>query len=622
MAPTTKYQINAQNRFCCPNCDKTFKSSPSCSNHWRKEHKPPTVVITIPNTPRRRASTPQAEMTAPTQSVSRQEFDELNAKCDTIINMLKNMTTPTITTETITSKPVVQTCEISTQTDDVIVIPAQLPFEFQERDIEKMAKNLTNQDIESALKQSMYQINETEERVEKNKARLQEPLNDGNVIKQCVQDYYLRLGELRRYENEYNNLVKCKELKEKVEEHVEVVEQPIEIVEQHVEKVEEQVYDITQEQLCEQVDEPLVEEQVDEAQEVVVEKPIEERIAEAEAIMHNHPYCKVKKGIRFYECPNPECKNNSFFAPEQLYKHLRDHDTCKRTTDTFFDVVKNYFDLRKEKNGKVSVPVAVQPKEDATTLDDYEKAKKGLFEHPYCKIIKGAEKFACPTCQKVYKNENTMYTHLNTYPKCSKHEHVVSFVDALTRYKYASEQHKQQTPKPQQNKTPKKTPKQEVEDNDEVEDEVEDEAVVVVEGVEFQERPDHKEFLLECCRTMDKGGFVDAYHYLNDPSQLHFVKQEKAQGTVEVYDVASDKYIEKPYMVKSYHMYKDRKTTKTNLSCIRDELEPIYVTLCNAWKDYCKSCPPDEDMFDAKQEWLNVAPYVIHADNIDKFCKD
>lgn len=39
MAPPRKYKV-IDGRYCCPDCNHTYKSEYSCSNHWRKMHKP------------------------------------------------------------------------------------------------------------------------------------------------------------------------------------------------------------------------------------------------------------------------------------------------------------------------------------------------------------------------------------------------------------------------------------------------------------------------------------------------------------------------------------------------------------------------------------------------------
>jgi hypothetical protein len=101
-----KYQVNAENRFCCPDCDKTYKSEFSASTHWRKFHKTEPITITIPDTQPRSA-------VMPVKSVTRQEFDELKAQYATIIEMLTSITT--------THKPIVQTCEMSTQTEEEVI---------------------------------------------------------------------------------------------------------------------------------------------------------------------------------------------------------------------------------------------------------------------------------------------------------------------------------------------------------------------------------------------------------------------------------------------------------------------------------------------------------------------
>lgn len=148
-----------------------------------------------------------------------------------------------------------------------------------------------------------------------------------------------------------------------------------------------------------------------------------------------------------------------------------------------------------------------------------------------------------------------------------------------------------------------------------------------VEVVDFHERPDHREFLLECCRTMYDGGFAKAYQYLNyDTSKLRIVKQEVVDGTKEVYDDKANDYIEKPNILTTYTMYKNQKAVPSKLSYIREELESFHTTLRIAWKDYEASDdfnPEDIGRFDAYKGWfdVDVATKAIHADNLDMFCQ-
>lgn len=189
--------------------------------------------------------------------------------------------------------------------------------------------------------------------------------------------------------------------------------------------------------------------------------------------------------------------------------------------------------------------------------------------------------------------------------------------------------------KPSDNKQKKQSPKQvkqpELLEEPQAIQEVEVEQEPIEQPIEQplleeepSELPDKTKFLLECCRTIRNDGFANAYHFLNDPSQLCIMKQEVADGMVEVYDVTSNTYIKKPYMVKSYHMCKGKKTTRATLSSIREELEDIYDTLCETWEEYRMSYnfdPKDCDKFDDEKDWLDVCQYLVHAENIDMFCK-
>lgn len=623
MPATRKYQtivINNKTRFCCPDCDKTFKTDVSASGHWCKFHKTadtatdnnnknkPTIVI--PDT--------QPLRSAKSTMVTRKEFDELNVKYDTIIEMLKNMTTTTITTETTTSKPVVETCEISTQTDDVIVIPTQLPVEFEERDIEKLAKDLTNQQIENALDRSKCQLEDAKRNVEKKKARLQEPFDKYHELRACVQHYYGDMESLQMYEHKYNEIVKCKELKEKVEEPI---------------KVEEPVYDITHEQPCEQVVE-LVE----------VEKQVE--------VEEPKKQLKTKKQTKAAKPP----KKSAEEMYNEIMNDLRSHPYFSHTTEDGIDMFKFGKSLYNELHHVIQA---------------YER---------YCNNVKSGALWAGGVLSQKITQQELDEKRKEAQKNIHAHEEIHNkFVEAWRRLQNikGGKPKKKQTPK-------KAKQVEQVEVEQPQEETIEEEEEIIEEQEETVEQPiekptqevskasdneefrkQSKEFLLDCCRTLFDGGFARAYHHLNDNANWHImevkiikkwkdnvkrpiIKKDKdgkdmkdqfggyvyvttGKGEKEklkyetVTETFTEEKIDYKVLVKPNAKSEKDKYAKVGFSVIREHMESIYKKLFATWTEYRLSKGDDfdeEDVFDddpKKDTWLNINHKLVNDDNLKDF---
>jgi hypothetical protein len=550
MAPIRKYEKNAENRFCCPNCPKTFKSQSSCSNHFIKFHKVAPVVITIPDS---------QPMPTPAQSplVTRREFDELKAQYQTIIDMLTTMTSA--------NKPTVQTCEISTQTEEEVVEVVEVVEEVKEVEVVE--------EVQEPIKEVIEEVKEVEDQpkkvVKQPKAKAtkqpkmtdEEKLHshtyfsqkeDGTVVFRCIHGVFPNPERLILHYK-----MRCNEV-------------------------------ITKTKWAVALDEKqLTEEQVDELQKV--------------------------------ELATIEADKSNFKSFEAIHKKLKKSQPKETKTPA----------------AKVIKPTP-QKKENDTDAK-YEEAVNNLQSHPYFshKTEDGKHVFKCIFGE--YINDK-IGNFINYYQEeCDKVAYNTKWTQQLINEELTEEQVKAMQKKAKEEirqdssnfakfqtlfdrlkEAKKKCNNKQSTDEDEVE-QVDDE-VEQVQSVEFREREDHAEFLLECCRTLKEDGFAKAYHYMNDPSKLHFVKKETKQGTIEVYDPTTNKSIMKPHMVKSYKLYKDGKCVPTKLCYIREELEDIYITLHNAWKAYCESCPPDENMFNVKTNWLDVCQDLVTAENIDTFC--
>lgn len=119
--------------------------------------------------------------------------------------------------------------------------------------------------------------------------------------------------------------------------------------------------------------------------------------------------------------------------------------------------------------------------------------------------------------------------------------------------------------------------------------------------------------LLECCRTMNEGGFARAFHYLNNPNKFHVIPKYTTK-TIEGMQ----------YTTRTFQMFNGKKYVPTMLCYIRDEIEHVYDTLCEIWGDYKMSYyfdVDDLDVFDEDKDWLDVCQYLINEDNIEQFFK-
>lgn len=332
MPATRKYQINAENRFCCPNCDKTYKSEFSCSNHWRKEHKTQTVTINIPDTTPLR----KAKMTAPSQSVSRTEFDALNAKCDTIIEMLKNMTTPTISTETSTSKQV-----------------KKQPKAKATKPPKKTAEEIYNENM-NALRSHPYFSHTTEDGRDVFRCMY----GNRDSVEKLLMFYKLKRGEVEQKTKWTVLLQEGKMTDEEVNVEWKAEKAKLQQDSSNFAKFEaicnrlkkaKVDYEKEQKKQTKKVKQPKKVE-VEEPQEEIVEQPIEEPIQEVGKPSDNEEFKKQSKEF-VIEC----CRTLYDGGFAKAYHHLNDHDNWHImkvvNVKTWKDDVKRPI-IKKDKDGK------------------------------------------------------------------------------------------------------------------------------------------------------------------------------------------------------------------------------------------------------------------------------
>lgn len=262
-------------------------------------------------------------------------------------------------------------------------------------------------------------------------------------------------------------------------------------------------------------------------------------------------------------------------------------------------------------------PKITNPKNDAI-IEKYEKARNAVLNHPYRDIAN--EGFTSPINGKFYKKANDLIKHIELWQdkegkllkpieRKKALKDYTTFQTAYDRYMKTKAEHDRMLKAQKQQEPTKQEPVKKVEEPimQIVEQPIEEPTQ------ETFELSDKTKFLLECCRTIYEGGFAKAYHRLNDNSNFNIVKKETTKRIEDV-----------DFTTKSYNMYKDKKSTPTKLCYIREELEHIYDTLCETWADYKMSYdfePEDLNKFDDEKDWLDVCQYLVHSDNIDKFCK-
>jgi hypothetical protein len=112
----------------------------------------------------------------------------------------------------------------------------------------------------------------------------------------------------------------------------------------------------------------------------------------------------------------------------------------------------------------------------------------------------------------------------------------------------------------------------------------------------------YDEYLVECCKAWRDGGFVKGYRHWNK-GKYSFKCINK--NDTRIYTVSVD----------------GTRKTPITLAGIRDELEDLWVDMCDAWYDYSRTndFQDDECDFDDETDWLDVSHTLINADTIESF---
>lgn len=112
----------------------------------------------------------------------------------------------------------------------------------------------------------------------------------------------------------------------------------------------------------------------------------------------------------------------------------------------------------------------------------------------------------------------------------------------------------------------------------------------------------YDEYLVECCKTWRDGGFVKAYRHWNKGKFSLHCNNKRA------YTISIEGTRKRPI----------------TLAGIRDELEDLWIEMCDAWFDFSRTNDfwdnQDDDYdFDDEIDWLDVSHTLVNTDTIDSF---
>lgn len=127
----------------------------------------------------------------------------------------------------------------------------------------------------------------------------------------------------------------------------------------------------------------------------------------------------------------------------------------------------------------------------------------------------------------------------------------------------------------------------------------------------YDVKADYDEVLVECCKTWLDGGFVKAYRKMQ--GELDMVLEKSGKTTKKVIEGT---------FVNSLLMHRHGKKTKVTIGDVLTELEEVFVSLCDAWYDYCRSedfneC--DAYLFDDDARWCDISYKVFNDETMSHF---
>ena len=561
MPATRKYQINENGRYICPNCDKTFKSQYSCSNHFNKTHKTAPPTITITNTQ------PISEV-MPVKLVSRKEFDELKAQYQTIIDMLTAIATA--------NKPIIQTCEISTQTEEEVIVTVEQVEEVVEEvevvpEVEVVEEVV---DVVQPVEEAVVEVVEVVQPVE-------EPLYDISQDQPC--------------------------------DKVEVVE--------HV-KVDAPIDKQPKKQPKKTTKKPTIEEEYEKARNMLLNHPY--RVDDGfKSPVNGEVYNKAIDLIKHIELWQD--KDGKMLKPIERRNVLKDYTTFQSAYDTYKNAKAKYDKKQKQKQKQEQEPIKKVDEPIAQKVE--EQAKKVVKE-----VVKKVEKEAKKIVEEIEdKNNDTMidiadpkhkeflldccmnctngglakaYHYLNDHKKWHiiKHEQVQTYKEEVVRTVFETvmakdidengEEYEYETQRPVLDK--KGNPKQEKK----------------LETIEhkfrtfkaFNATPPQVPCLDMCkdCKTCDcKSNTCKLCKQCPNCKEL---KEDYKQDMI-VYQ-------------RELKEYKENGYAPIKFTSIRDKIKETYDTMCAVWWYHRRA---DYDVFDHRVEWDKVSVDLVNDDTIDQF---
>jgi uncharacterized Zn-finger protein len=231
----------------------------------------------------------------------------------------------------------------------------------------------------------------------------------------------------------------------------------------------------------------------------------------------------------------------------------------------------------------------------------FNEAKANLHKHTYCTVAKGVASFMCPCCSKVFDRPNSLLLHMsnNGFGKCIRDDNRISFIECTDRYVDMKMKYTSWLKRQTKNKTIEE-PTITIEPIQETIEEIIEETIeeIIEETIEEPTDVPYDEFLVECCLSIDDGGYAKAFHKLNDVANFSIKK-------------TSDGYTKRGQPIAFYQV-KDE---------IDDALADTFNAMCDAWYDYKQSDKYNEynDEFDDDMDYLDAIAKYVNEDNIDMF---
>jgi hypothetical protein len=108
---------------------------------------------------------------------------------------------------------------------------------------------------------------------------------------------------------------------------------------------------------------------------------------------------------------------------------------------------------------------------------------------------------------------------------------------------------------------------------------------------------DIDEDLVECCKTLNDGGFVRAFHRFNDASKFQVIHTNGQHVTA----------------------FNGMMMATMTIPEVQRRMADVWGELCDAWFDFKRSIHFDGTEFDDEADWEDVCDDIVNADTIKAF---